>query len=172
MVLLIVTVHWTRSFSQIPSLLQISAFRTFQMNPVALSTRFLRLYCRATQQGPLSSDEKPKQGLSPVACSLSVLAPRFPDPATPSQCLLPSLLTYSEQCISLTLHFCQIKKKMDFRKQTIQRLLQQREGDVAIGRTRAPDPKMYEHLSGQGERWPIVWGGVNKARRNRSWGSR
>ena len=101
-----------------------------------------------------------------------VLAPRFPDPATPSQCLLPSLLTYSEQCISLTLHFCQIKKKMDFRKQTIQRLLQQWEGDVAIGRTRAPDPKIYEHLSGQGVRRPIVWGGVNKAGRNRSWGSR
>lgn len=140
--------YWTRSFSQIPSLLQSSAFTTFQMIPATPSTRFLRLYCRATQQSHLGRDREPKQGLPP--CSMwpqdsRVLAPRFPQPSN-SQPVPPSRTPdlFRAMSLSLTLHFCQIKKKkkMDFRKQTIQRLFQQRERDVAIGRTRAPDSKI------------------------------
>lgn len=113
--MLIVTVHWTRYFSQIPSLLQSSAFTTFQMIPVTLSTRFLRLYCRATQQSHLSSDREPKQGLPP--CSMwpqdsRVLAPRFPQPSNSQP--VPHSRTpdlFRAMSLSLTLHFCQKKKK-------------------------------------------------------------
>lgn len=104
--MLIVTVHWTRSFSQIPSLLQSSAFMTFQMIPVTLSTRFLRLYCRATQQSHLSSDREPKQGLPP--CNMwpqdsRVLAPRFAQPSN-SQPVPPSCTPDLFRAMSLS-HF-------------------------------------------------------------------